>query len=93
MGTEPVPETSYLNELTRLCAREDCIEKNRPGYDEITSKTLKACASLISYQLIPLFYIPVPQRISESTFACVVTGAAERTHGNSIALNQKIIRL
>jgi hypothetical protein len=25
MGTELVPET-YSNELTRLCAREDCIE-------------------------------------------------------------------
>jgi hypothetical protein len=26
MGTELVPETLYLNELTRLCAREDYIE-------------------------------------------------------------------
>jgi hypothetical protein len=29
MGTEPVPETLYLNELTRLCAREDYIESCR----------------------------------------------------------------
>jgi hypothetical protein len=29
MGTELVPETLYLNELTRLCAREDCIESCR----------------------------------------------------------------
>ena len=28
MGTEPVPETLYLNELRRLIAREDCIESN-----------------------------------------------------------------
>jgi hypothetical protein len=26
MGTEPVPETLYSNELTRLCAREDYIK-------------------------------------------------------------------
>jgi hypothetical protein len=26
MGTEPVPETLYLNQLTRLIAREDYIE-------------------------------------------------------------------
>jgi hypothetical protein len=26
MGTEPIPETLYSNELTRLCAREDYIE-------------------------------------------------------------------
>jgi hypothetical protein len=29
MGTELVPETLYSNELTRLCAREDCIESCR----------------------------------------------------------------
>jgi hypothetical protein len=29
MGTEPVPETLYLNELTRLFAREDYIESCR----------------------------------------------------------------
>jgi hypothetical protein len=27
MGKEPVPETLYSNELTRLCAREDYIER------------------------------------------------------------------
>jgi hypothetical protein len=26
MGTEPVPETLYLNQLTRLMAQEDYIE-------------------------------------------------------------------
>jgi hypothetical protein len=29
IGTEPVPETLYSNELTRLCAREDYIESCR----------------------------------------------------------------
>jgi hypothetical protein len=29
MGTELVPETLYSNELTRLCARENCIESCR----------------------------------------------------------------
>jgi hypothetical protein len=29
MGTEPVPETLHLNELTRLKAREDYIESCR----------------------------------------------------------------
>jgi hypothetical protein len=27
MGTGPVPETLYLNQLTRLIAREDYIER------------------------------------------------------------------
>jgi hypothetical protein len=29
MGTELLPETLHLNELTRLCAREDYIESCR----------------------------------------------------------------
>jgi hypothetical protein len=29
MGTEPVPETLYLNQLTRMIAREDYIESCR----------------------------------------------------------------
>jgi hypothetical protein len=32
MGTELVPETLYSNELTRLCAREDYIEKCNPFF-------------------------------------------------------------
>jgi hypothetical protein len=32
MGTEPVPETLYLNQLNRLMAREDYIERSVMSY-------------------------------------------------------------
>jgi hypothetical protein len=53
MGTESVPETLYLNQLTWLIAREDCIEQNIVAFSEIFSPKFRLASDLeqLSYYI------------------------------------------
>jgi hypothetical protein len=60
METEPVPETLYLNQLTRLIAREDYIEScRRESLKTYTGYTQKngAVSIDISIETAPFFYV------------------------------------